>query len=48
LVEDTFDLAAVDVEFADDCALAETCLVARADGLLQRWCSRQFQWCFVR
>ena len=47
-VEDTFDLAAVEVEFAGDGALAVACLVPRADSLLQRWRSRQFQWCFVR
>ncbi len=47
-VEDTSDLAAVEVEFAGDGALAVACLVAHADSLLQRWRNRQLQWCFVR
>lgn len=47
-VEDALDLATVDVEFAGDGALAEARLVTRADRLLQRWRSRELQWCFVR
>ena len=37
MVEDSFDFAAVKVEFAGDGALAETCFVMGADGLLQGW-----------
>jgi hypothetical protein len=47
MVEDAFDLAAVDVDFAGDGALAEACLVSRADGLLQGWCNREFRRCFL-
>jgi hypothetical protein len=39
LVEDAFDLAAVDVEFAGDGALAMARLLPCANGLFQRWCS---------
>jgi hypothetical protein len=48
LVEDTFDLAAVDVEFAGYGALAVASLVARADGLLQGWRNREFRWRVLR
>ena len=47
LVEDALDSAAVEVEFTGDGTLAVARLVALADGLLQGWRNRQFQWCIL-
>jgi hypothetical protein len=42
LVEDAFDLAAVEVEFAGDGALVAGRSVLGADGVLRGWRSWQF------
>src|SRR6266545_4567296 len=48
LLDDPFDLAAVDAEFAGDCSLAAACLVSCSYRLLQHWYIAWRRWFLVR
>src|ERR1035438_727491 len=48
MVDDAFDLAAVDAEVAGDGALAAPCVVPGPYRLLHLWCTGWHGWCIVR